>query len=316
MSKIERIPITTRTDWLDLRKRDVTASVAGALLGVHDYMTPYGLWSEKTGRSPPDLDTESKKRGRLLEPVAIELIRDARPMWKVEPPGAYYRDPAARIGATPDLLVTDENGKRGIVQIKTVAPNVFYNKWRTDPYSPEVRPPLWIAVQAIIEAHLTESAWAAVAALVVGNALKLEIVPVPIHAGILDKVRAAVAAFWASVENNTPPPPDYARDGEDIIRSMVGCEDGSLIDLSEDNMLPDLCAEHRKLSDQKNAAEKRIKAINAEIVAKMGTATQCRFQGGLITAKTITRNGYTVKPSSYRSPRISFDAAEEQGDAA
>lgn len=311
-SKFECIKVSSRSDWLAMRQQDVTASVAGALLGVHDYVTPYALWAQKAGRLAESEENAAMKRGRLLEPVAIELIKEAHPAWSVEPPGAYYRDPAARIGATPDLLAVNEQGARGIVQIKTVAPNVFFSKWKE---GDEVQPPLWIAVQAIIEAHLTESEWAAVAALVVGNQLDLRIVPVPIHAGVIERVREAVAAFWHSVAEGKPPSPDYARDGEDIVRRLVSCDDGSLIDLSGDNALPELCAEHAKLSAAKTAAEKRIKAINAEILDKMGTATTCRFQGGLITARTISRAGYSVKASSYRTPRISFQVPIE-GDAA
>src|SRR5262245_18769817 len=41
---IERIPITSREQWLELRKPDVTASVVGALFAAHPYMTALKLY--------------------------------------------------------------------------------------------------------------------------------------------------------------------------------------------------------------------------------------------------------------------------------
>jgi hypothetical protein len=77
---VEKIAIINEAQWLALRKEDVTASVAGALLGVHEYTTAYGLWAQKTGALLDGLvaatvsgdgDTytvSDLERGRLLEP--------------------------------------------------------------------------------------------------------------------------------------------------------------------------------------------------------------------------------------------------------
>ena len=68
---------------------------------------------------------------------------------------------------TPDLFVECPERGRGIVQIKSVEGSIFRKKWR-DPETNEIAPPLWIAVQGIVEAHLDGAQWAAVAPLVVG----------------------------------------------------------------------------------------------------------------------------------------------------
>jgi predicted phage-related endonuclease len=41
----------TDEEWLGLRREDVTASQAAALLGAHPYTTAYQMWADKTGRS-------------------------------------------------------------------------------------------------------------------------------------------------------------------------------------------------------------------------------------------------------------------------
>ena len=116
-------PVTDRTAWLKMRERDVTASVAGALFGdgVHDFTTRYGLWALKSGRLRQDPgETDAMRRGRLLEPVAVQLMRELRPAWTIEPCATYFRDAGERIGATPDAFAVDpDRAGFGVLQIKS-----------------------------------------------------------------------------------------------------------------------------------------------------------------------------------------------------
>jgi putative phage-type endonuclease len=80
---VEILHPTSRSEWLALRKKDVTASVAGALLGVHPYTTPYRMWAEKTGQLSDVETTRAMQRGTAFEPVAIELLRRKHPDWIV-----------------------------------------------------------------------------------------------------------------------------------------------------------------------------------------------------------------------------------------
>lgn len=296
---VEAIPISDRASWLAMRKRDVTASAAGALLGVHPYITAYGLWALKSGRIDEDPEeTAPMRRGRLLEPVAVQMLREEHPDWIFDeyPHRFYYRDPVARIGATPDLLARDQLGRWGVIQIKTVEPGVFRRTWHNE--DGELAPPLWIAVQAIVEAHLTKVEWAAAAPMVVGFGLEMPLVPIPIHAGIIDRIKSEVAAFWHAVDSGMPPDPDYLRDGRLLEQMFVGSDE--IVDLSGDNALPELADERAKLSADAKAADIRIREIKGEFLAKLGGAGAGRLADGrLITAKRINRKGYSVEPSSY-----------------
>ena len=301
---IEVIAISSREQWLSLRKQDITASVAGALLGVHEYTTPYALWASKTGHIEEEVDeTPAMRRGRRLEPIALEELSDLRPTWAVKASRFYYRDPAARLGATPGAFASCPERGLGIVHVKTVERMIFRKKWR-DAETGEIELPLWIAVQAIVEAHLTGAKWACVVATIVGHGIDLEIIEVPIHAGVIERVRTAVRDFWEMVARGETPAPDYGRDGA-IIERLFRTDDGGTLDLTTDNALPALLAERERLSDEKSAAERRLKEIKAEILAKIGSATFAEVAGGrLITAKTVHRKGYVVNASSYRDVRI------------
>lgn len=306
---IESIPITDRDQWLGLRKRDVTASVAGALLGVHPYASALGLYLLKSGQIEADAeDTPAMRRGRLLEPVAIQMLREDHPQWNdTNPPGMYYRDPEARLGATPDVITFDGARGLGVIQIKSVEASVYRRTWRDEDGT--ITPPLWIVCQAIVEAHLTGAEWAAVAALVVGFGIDLHLVEIPIHAGIIDRIKAEVAAFWDRVARKDPPPADYARDGK-LIAKLFPESDGHIIDLSSDNMLPELAVRDRALADEIKDRKDQREAIKSEILMKLGTASGATFQGGRITANTVHRKAYSVSASQYRDLRIRL---EDQG---
>lgn len=298
---VERIKITDRESWLALRRQDVTASSAAALLGVHPYVTALQLFLEKTGQSDPVEETEAMTRGRLLEPVAVDLLREKCPDWTIKYPyGEYLRDGEARLGATPDAAIWDKGGRPGIVQIKSVEASVFRTKWKGE--DGEIEVPLYAAVQSIIEAHLAGAGLAFVAPLVVGHGLELPLIPVPIHAGVLDRMKKSVTEFWARVDRNEMPAADYARDGEALMR-LYAADNGEEIDLSADNRLPDILAEDEGLAEEIKARAERRQEIKTEIIAKVGEHTSARVQGWVVTAKTVNRKAYSVAASSYRDVR-------------
>jgi len=312
---IEKIAIINEAQWQALRQQDVTASVAGALLGVHEYTTAYGLWANKTGALAQEPDgpaisgddaaysVSDLERGRLLEPVVLELIRRAKPMWRMDRANAYYRDPDARLGATPDAFAVDpERAGFGVIQVKTVSEHAYRRKWR-DPDTREVELPLWIGVQAAVEAHLTGASWAAVAAMVVDHKLTLHVIGIPLQPALIERVRVEAARFWALVESGETPPVDYGRDASALLR-VHAQDDGSEIDLTGDNRLAELITERAERSARKSADDEALKAINAEIIHKLGNAATARCGDALITAKTMRRKEYVVKASAYRTIRI------------
>lgn len=307
-AKIERIKIASRDQWMALRAKDVTASAAAALLGIHPYQTAYGLWALKTGLISDDAEeTPPMKRGRLLEPLAVQILREEYPNWTFSdhPIGLYFRDPVARIGATPDLFARDETGRWTVVQIKSVEANIFRQQWKDE--DGNVSPPLWIAIQALIETSLTGFERAMVAPLVVGHGVTLPLIEIPLHAQIIDRIKNEVDVFWRLVEEGRTPEPDYGKDG--ALLEQLYAPDGAIVDLSADNHVPELVAEREALAPQKTAIEKRQKEIKAELLHRLGTASAGRLlDGRFLTAKHVNRAGYTVEPTSYIDLRIKKSA--------
>ena len=302
-------PIENRAQWLELRAPNVGCSEIGALFGIHDYLTAYGLAARKLGKITDQSDNAVLQRGRLLEPVARQLLAEEKQDWKQIAADSYYCDRDIRFGATPDLFVKTDRGI-GVVQIKTVEAGVFNRKWRKDG-STETEPPLWIALQAMCEQHLTNANFAVVAALVIGFGLSLEVVEVPYLAPVVETARAKVSAFWEMVDRGELPAPDYEADRGNLSR-VLRQDDGSELDLTGDNEIGAICAELASAQQAKHLAEGSIEQCQARILHKIGSAQRARFAGGIITAKTVHRKEYIAKATSYRRLAVKRDERDER----
>jgi hypothetical protein len=293
--------------WHRLRGKDITASVAGALIGAHEFTTRFQLWASKTGKLFDDMEENPAiKRGRLLEPVAVQLLQEQRPAWTIHHnTGAattYYRDSEFRLGATPDVLAIDPERGLGIVQIKSVEKSAFKRKWLGDGDLPE--PPLWIAVQACIEAYLTGASWAAVAPLVVSHGIDLPIIDIPLLPGVVDRMKAESLAFWEMVETGEEPDPDFGRDG-DVIDAIYALDQGEEVDLSQNDRIGGLIGARWLLKTRIADDEKTLAATDAEIKTLMRGASLAYLRGGQrITWKQVRKIGPDGRATSFRVLRV------------
>jgi hypothetical protein len=191
-----------------------------------------------------------------------------------------------------------------VVQIKTVAPAIFATKWRNA--DGEIAPPLWIALQAMGEQYLTQTDFAVVAALVVGHGLSIETIEVPYLRGVVDEMRTRTTAFWELVERGELPEPDYGRDRGNLA-AVFREDDGAELDLTGDNELPVIAAQLQAAQSAAKAAEAIIEERKAMILHRLGAAQRAKYAGGVITAKTVQRQGYHVPAGSYRPVRVKAD---------
>lgn len=293
---IEVIQPRDRNAWLRARGQDITASVVGALFGVHDFVTPYELWATKTGRLPrQDDETDAMRRGRLLEPVAVQILREERPGWKIHHNAAentYYRDRDRRIGATPDVIAECPQRGRGIVQIKSVEAGIYRRKWVGDDGNPEA--PLWIALQATQEAFLTGAQWAAVCPLVIGFGIEAPLIDIPLDnmPGVIEAITERAADFWAMVREDREPPVDYERDAALIDRLYAIGDPREEVDLTGSPRVTELVEIIRSARAEADRLLAAVEAAGAEIKAAMGTAEVAHISGGrTITWKTQKRRG-------------------------
>jgi hypothetical protein len=303
MSHIEKWHVTDRAAWLERRQKDVTASAIGALVGCHEWLTAYGLWAHKTGRIKSDQEEPPPiRRGRLLEPVALQIIREEYPQFNAYQCEHYYRDAAGRIGATPDIIANCPERGLGVIQVKSVQQSVFKQKWCIEDGMYE--PPVWIALQAMLEAHMTGAKWAAVAPMVVGHGIEMPLIDIPIIDGVVERMRQEVKFFWDLVDSGREPAPDWGRDMA-VIDGIFSKEWGVEIDLTRDNEIPELLSRRSILKLSLNMNENEIAEIDAQIKHKMGDAAIAYIQGGRkITWKMQKRQAFSVAATQFRVLRV------------
>jgi hypothetical protein len=302
----------TREAWLDLRMPTLGGTETPAMLGVHPKVTPFELWAKKSNLVPPLKDNKHLRRGRLIEPVGIEILREERPDWLVLPNvighgGKFYRDLDSGLSCTPDALIatplTDPGSIPGICQIKTVNPHTFKSDWMIDG---DIQLPVYVAIQTMQEIYLTGASWGCVAAIV-GFDLDFHLIDVEIHAGIIARIKREAPDFLRRVRDGDPPPPDYGRDGA-TISALYSGDDGGTVDLSSNERVLKLVNDRQSMKELENAAAESVKArkvIDAELIHLLGNAARGTLADGrVIEAATVRRKGFTVEPTSYRAVKI------------
>jgi predicted phage-related endonuclease len=301
--KIERFPIMSRDQWLALRAGDVTASVIGALFGLHPYKTPMGLFAEKTGvLREEEQDTVVLRRGRLLESAVAEAYREKHPSYKVTKMRHYYRAPKLRLGATPDFALIDDQGRRAVLQAKTLAPLAFKRAW-TDETAPT-----WISLQCLTEAMMLRADYGVIAALIVdGYRFDLHEYIVPRHDAAERRIQEGVAKFWGDIAAGRTPQFDYTADRSLLAVMYPRHAVGKIVDLRGDNELPGLLDERERLKDEAEEKIDQQRAIETRLMAQMGDAEAAQINGWRITFKQQHRKAYAVDATDYRVLRIARD---------
>ena len=125
-----------RLEWLSERKKGIGASEASAVLGLSPWLSNTELWELKTGRrEPKDLSGNTAVDiGNRTEDAMRVMFLAEHPEYTLEynQHGIIYQDGARWLSATLDGELICEDGKRGILEIKTSTPQgkAAWDKWR------------------------------------------------------------------------------------------------------------------------------------------------------------------------------------------
>lgn len=125
---LQRISYSDRDSWLSGRaERGIGASEAAAVCGMSKWMTKNELWEIHTGRRERK-DISSKDyvgRGHLMEGAVRDFYAAIHPEYRIEyhPYDILYQEERPWLFATLDGQITSSDGRNGILEIKTSAPN-------------------------------------------------------------------------------------------------------------------------------------------------------------------------------------------------
>ena len=132
---IERKILASREEWLRHRSR-IGGSDASAIVGLNPYKTNTDLYLEKTGQkeSPDISDKPYVLYGTKAEEHLRELFRLDFPQYQVQyfDNNMYLNSKYPFAHASLDGELTDEDGRRGILEIKTtnILQSMQKEKWK------------------------------------------------------------------------------------------------------------------------------------------------------------------------------------------
>ena len=110
------------SEWLEARKRGVTGTDVGKIMGFSHWGTSYDVYVDKMGLSLPIDDNEPMLWGRLLEPVILKEYADRNDIEVIKPEGAIIGKEDWIIGSPDGICVTRPEGKWGWgIEVKTGA---------------------------------------------------------------------------------------------------------------------------------------------------------------------------------------------------
>lgn len=285
---IDKRRITSRQEWLEWRRQDVTASDVAALFGLSTWKSPLQVWAEKTGRAAEQWDSPLMRRGRWLEPAVLAALAETYPRSRIVRGDSYYRDPDIRLGATPDAFMDEGT----LIETKVTARPVFEGWGETAPMAYQL--------QAATGAMLTSAYKAIIACLVIDTySATLELFHVERNDAAEERIREGVEQFWQNVELGIVPEADYGIDSALLAQLYKPRAEIEALDLSTDNRLPGLLIERESLKAEIKASEERVEAIKAELVDKLRGAPVAICGDWTIRHKMVSQPEQIRKATTY-----------------
>lgn len=276
----ETIAYKSESEWLAYREKDITSTEVAGLFDAGSYegaRTFYELFHKKSGSIKPAafITSDRIKWGTRLESAIAYGIAEDHGVIAV-PFKNYMRIPEIRLGASFDFRIVgladgytgDETVRNmyrehgdGNLEVKNVDSLQFRRNWIDDGETIEATPQIEMQTQAQME--VADLGWSLIAPLVGGNTPKIVIRNRDLEVG--EMIRTKAAELWERIAAGNPPTPDFEKD-EEVISKLYVNNNGLEVDLSENNHLIELCAEHEAAKTAKLESEKRQKAAKAEIL--------------------------------------------------
>jgi predicted phage-related endonuclease len=272
--------------WLAARSATIGASeVSILMMDDHPYHSRFSLWHVKANGWGRFGQTDAQERGHLLEPGIARRFADAHPELIIgRPNGALWQDPQLpALTCTPDFLTIDENGVVAPLECKS---DEGGSEWGSGPE--DIPAQYWWQVTqqmgVFAAPHGYVARW---------NSWGYRDYTIGYDHARYSAAGAAAQAFLDDVNAGRCPEPDAHKESLAVLRDMDPVFAAALARLpSEWGDELDALKESRKHID------KQIKAIEAQIRDRMGSAPTGYDMRGRAYHRTRTeRKGYTAPPT-------------------
>ena len=303
--------------WLEMRKRDITSTEIAALYGLSPYGTRFELWHEKRGALESTfVPSERTEWGLALQDAIAAKVASDRG-WTIRRMDEYIRHDEYRIGSSFDFEITDAPDHEdigAILEVKNVDGLIFRQNWQDEDGA--MRAPDHIELQVQHQLLCARRKRNYICVLAGGNRahmLRREIDP-----DIVASIIQSAIDFWATVENDQPPPPEYPRDASVIARLFGRAEPGK--EIEADTETAELMETHFRLGEQERRLSEARDVLKAMILERVTDAETVKARIGeriyTVSAGLIGPTGISYVRAGYRNFRIASAAVKKTKEKA
>jgi len=291
--------------WLALRAKDITSTQVSALFGCSPYATEFEIWHQiKNGIIINIEENERMKWGTRLQTAIGEGLSEDDGI-KVRPMPEYIRIPELRIGSSFDYSIEGDNP--GILEIKNLDSLAFQRGW-IEHDSGEIESPAHIELQLQHQLLVSGRSWGIIAALVGGN--RLLKIRRDRNEDIINAIKNQVNRFWKSIDDNTPPKPDFERDAKFISSLYQYAHPGK--EMSATSEIDLYALEYKEAAEAEREAARKKEVAKAKLLMKIGDNEKCYGTGYTITSGIVGPAEISYKREAYRSFRVAYKQKKEK----
>ena len=290
---MQEIKYGSHDEWLDIRKRYIGGSDAGAVVGMNPYQSAYSLWAEKTGRVPPFEGNLTTQVGTYLEQMVADLFEEQSGL-KVRRKNRTIVNPEYPWAcANVDRVIV---GKNALLECKTTN-NFGRMKLLRGGEFPEE----WYC-QCVHYLAVTGAERIYLAVLI--NCREFKYFTLERDEEEIQSLMDAEKEFWTYVQEDREPPVDGSNATSETLTTIYADSTDREISLfGRDGIL----TERQALNAQKKELDNRIKEIENQIKSEMMDATKAYSKEFKIT--WTPQNRKTLDQDALRAehPEINLD---------
>ena len=293
----------SRDEWLDVRKRGIGSSDAGAAVGLNPYKSQLALWLEKTARDAampkidPNDDSSPAYWGNLLEPiVAAHYTR--RTGHKVRRVNAVLQHPQH-----PWMLANIDREVVGapdvqILECKTAGINGA-RLWKDGV-------PEYVQLQVMHQLAVTGKQVADVAVLIGGQELRVH--RIERDEAVIGQLIELERAFWSCVEEDRAPAADGSDSADQALRCLYPQDNAQVLDWSADTEMSAVFSDLLAVRQELQKYEGLEAHYKQQIQQRLGDASKVVFETGEISWKR-SKDGTTLDLARLQAEKPELVAA-------
>ena len=213
---IKEIKYDDKEEWLQLRKKYIGGSDAGAVIGLNPYKSAYALWAEKTGLTPEFEGNLTTEVGNYLEGFVAKLFERETGKKVRRRNRMIVNDQYPWACADVDRVVVGENS---ILEIKTTNSLPNMRKFKNGEY-----PESWYCQMAH---YLSVGGFSKAYLAVLIGCREFRVFELERDEAEISALMRSEAEFWELVQKKTPPPTDGEKSTTEAISAVYPGEDAA-----------------------------------------------------------------------------------------